>query len=192
MVAGTGRGPLLLNNGDDGLLAGAAWDLEGVPAARGLVFADVDDDGDADAAWSGDGLRLLRQDEGGRFRLSDESLAPAPGTALFGDVDHDGDADLIAAGPGLVLWANDGTGAFADATAAARLAVPGVETAVLSDFDDDRDVDILAGAGPSASTATTATAPSPTRPAAGAWKRAGSPASPWPTSTRTGAWTCWW
>ena len=145
VVAGTGRGPLLLNNGDDGLLAGAAWDLEGVPAARGLVFADVDDDGDADAAWSGDVLRLLRQDEGGRFRLSDESLAPAPGTALFGDVDHDGDADLIAAGPGLVLWANDGTGAFADATAAARLAVPGVETAVLSDFDDDRDVDILAG-----------------------------------------------
>ncbi len=144
VVAGTGRGPLLLTNTGAGLRMGAAWAFEDAPPPRGLVFADVDDDGDPDAAWSGDGLRLALQEEGGRFRLGG-ALAPAPGTTLFGDVDHDGDVDLLTAGPGLALWANDGTGAFADATEVSRLGGPGIEAVVLSDLDDDRDVDVVAG-----------------------------------------------
>ena len=144
LVTGTGQGPLLLTNSGGGLLPGEAWSFEEAPAPKGLVFADVDDDGDPDAAWSGSALRLARQDEGGRFRLAGEPLSAAVSTAVFCDVDHDGDADLLG-GPELALWANDGTGSFADATRASRLGGSEIQAVVCSDFDDDRDVDVLAG-----------------------------------------------
>jgi hypothetical protein len=127
------------------------------------AWADADADGDLDLFVGFDGApnRLYRNDAGTLVDVAaDAGLADARPTraAAWGDYDADGDPDLLVGfapargearqAPGasvLRLYRNDGGGRFADATAAAGLAVDSgaVRQPVWVDVDADGDLDLF-------------------------------------------------
>jgi hypothetical protein len=115
-------------------------------AAEQATLADVDGDGDLDLLTAGpSGVSLLRYQDG-RFATGVPlpGSGPARGT-LVGDLDNDERPDLvIVRGAGASLLRGDGSG-FADATAAAGVAMDkdAHRAAALADFDHDGDLDIL-------------------------------------------------
>lgn len=148
LVQGADGRPRVLHNAGAHLAPSDQWNFDmlpptGEPEARNLALADVDDDGDVDAALGGADVVIALQDSG-RFRPT-QSILGGCAAAVFGDADHDGDADIFCADGAPALWYNDGLGAFADATDRAAVHGPEIVQAVFSDLDTDRDVDIVTG-----------------------------------------------
>jgi hypothetical protein len=121
----------------------AAQGLDGVAS----VWADADDDGDADAYLvNAGGGRLVRND-GATFAEVATPPAAAVGdgqAACWGDYDSDGDLDLFVANRGSpgALLRNDGAGAFADVTAPPLDGAALATSADWVDVDGDRDPDL--------------------------------------------------
>ena len=140
LTAGADGLPLLLRGGGPQFERSDLWTFHHAGASVNL--ADVDDDGDADAAMAGRPAVIARQDAGA-FLATDQDLGPCAGI-VFGDADHDGDADMACADGPLALWSNDGTGHFRNIADSAGVGGGTVHHVVFSDLDADRDVDIVA------------------------------------------------
>ena len=143
-------------------------------AFTSAVFADFDNDGDADLfACNLTGPDVLARNDGsaglttGHGRFVDVAaragLGPGKGPgrtlkAVFVDYDHDGDLDLFllrqpapgAEKKGVLLFRNNGDGTFAEVGERAGLA-PGLRAtdAAFGDFDEDGDLDLAFAGGDS-------------------------------------------
>jgi enediyne biosynthesis protein E4 len=129
------------------------------------VFADVDDDGDADlyVANDSDPNLLYRNDGEGVFSdvsfasgssYSDDGATQAGMGVAWGDYDGDGDPDLFVthfSEDYNTLYRNDGDGMFTDVSYAANTAevsMPHVSWGTgLHDFDNDGDLDLFVANG---------------------------------------------
>ena len=154
-IAGpTTPGRLHRNDGGRFADATAGSGLEGAPAARAALFADLDDDGRLDLVVAGDGIRAWRGLGEGRFaEVPADRLRTAdrgPFTALCAtDLDHDGDVDLLAAGPTARFLRNRRDGSFDDVAGERGLAAKGATTLCAADADGDGILDVvLFGDGP--------------------------------------------
>lgn len=115
---------------------------------NGIIFADVDNDGDLDMAVVG-AYRLVLYENRDNLFFEYQSVALQGAHegfhAGFGDFDHDGDVDLYISGED--VFENDGLGLFTLVlTELSGLAVskasPDPRGAALGDFDGDGDLDI--------------------------------------------------
>ena len=140
---GTDGRPILLLGTESGFEPSDAWTFDGSHVLTSVTLADVDDDGDADAALVGEQTVIALQDDAGRFQPAGDDIGPCA-AVVFGDVDHDGDADIVCARGMLGLWSNDGSGRFRDIGSQAGVSGSPVRHVVLSDLDVDRDVDLIA------------------------------------------------
>jgi hypothetical protein len=147
---------VLLNDGAGYFLPG-----DKIPeAGAGLVFADLDADGDLDIAGflaNSDGveepligLRVLRNDGAGIFGAPEDLLTEGTPEALAaGDFDGDGDTDIVLAErgstfeepSGLQLFRNDGAGRFTPDALAENESVFFSELAA-GDFNGDGVTDV--------------------------------------------------
>lgn len=145
LTQGTDGQPVLLHNLGSQFEASGLWtyDRTAVSGRARVALADVDADGDIDAAWMSTEAAITRQDSG-LFHAMGAALPGCVG-AVFGDADHDGDADMFCDRGDRALWYNDGVGTFDDVTESAGVRGPRVVQAIFSDLDTDRDVDIVAG-----------------------------------------------
>ncbi|HET6203391.1 MAG TPA: FG-GAP-like repeat-containing protein [Planctomycetota bacterium] len=120
----------------------------------GCVLADLDGDGDLDAALAvcgrEGGIRLYRNNGKGDLTgvTGESSVGPSfPAMGIYaGDLDNDGDLDLFATGAGARrLLRNRGNGTFEDGTEASGLAAGGTWSlgASLVDVDQDGDLDLF-------------------------------------------------
>ena len=168
-VAGEGRMDLMLmQNGDQAIRVlhargdGKFEELDAVAAglkAKGRAIAcavgDYDGDGLNDIAVAlEDAVLLFRNLGHGKFAdvTAEAGLAPRnhPTGVTFVDYDHDGDLDLLVTGGPLkpggasnVLWRNNGNKTFTNWSEETRLVGYGVtQSAILTDFNNDRAVDI--------------------------------------------------
>lgn len=157
---------LLINQTTTGTITFADETATRLPAgfvqqAKGLVVADVDNDGDLDVAFAnafGSQPSLLINNGTGFF--TNETAARFPALTLnsfgggFGDVDDDGDIDLVFAdaGPSAFgapggmarLFLNNGAGFFTNASAQLNAANKvGSQNAQLLDVDNDFDLDVI-------------------------------------------------
>ncbi|HTV00266.1 MAG TPA: FG-GAP-like repeat-containing protein, partial [Luteitalea sp.] len=128
---------------------------------RGVVVADIDNDGKPDVLIHGrGGVLVWRQKTAAAGTYEFENVTAASGirtaldvrTAALVDVDHDGDVDVVLGGAtadgqpaSLAIWRNNGDGTFADISATA---LPGqtslIATAIIpTDVDLRRDIDLL-------------------------------------------------
>ena len=138
----------------------ASWPVPAGLEARGMVVADVDNDGEVDLLLHGrGGVALLHQKPGAAVDFDDVTKASGITTTLdvrtaaLVDLDHDGDADVVLGGAArdgggeapLAVWRNNGDGTFADITATALPGqAPLVATAIVAtDVDVRRDIDLL-------------------------------------------------
>ncbi len=157
MQAGAQAIRVLHNKGDgsfeewDAAAAGLKASGRGVACAAG----DYDGDGLNDLAVAmDDGVLLFRNLGKGKFQevTAEAGLKPMnrPTGITFIDYDHDGDLDLFLTGAPLkigdapnVLWRNNGDKTFTEWTEPTGLGGSGeTQTAILTDFNNDRAVDI--------------------------------------------------
>lgn len=168
-VAGTGEMDLVLmasgvnairvlHRGPDGKFAEldeAAAGLKVSGDAVACAVGDFDADGLNDLAVAMQDKVLLFKNLGkGKFQdvTAEVGITPRnrPAGITFIDFDHDGDLDLFITGTPLqaggeanVLWRNNGNKTFAEWTAETGLGgTTGSESAILTDFNNDRAVDI--------------------------------------------------
>ncbi|MFW6140178.1 MAG: FG-GAP repeat domain-containing protein, partial [Acidobacteriota bacterium] len=114
---------------------------------NGMIFADVDNDGDLDLAVIGDKRIALYKNQDGIFQKYSEmsTAGNKPGFhCCFGDFDHDGDLDLYESGG--YIYQNDGQGNFSSASLNLSALMASLKTAdprgsALGDFDNDGDLD---------------------------------------------------
>lgn len=142
---GTDGRPLLLLGVESHFEPSSAWTFDGGHVPISVTLADVDDDGDTDAALVGEHTVIAWQNAG-HFQSAEDDLGACRRVA-FGDADHDGDADIVCARGTLGLWSNDGSGRFRDIGSQAGVGGTAVRHVVFTDLDVDRDVDlVVAGA----------------------------------------------
>ncbi|HIG18700.1 MAG TPA: VCBS repeat-containing protein [Candidatus Handelsmanbacteria bacterium] len=145
LTEGTDGQPQLLRDIGPRFEPSKLWDFGDMGVATTVTLADMDDDGDKDAAFSGSVAGIGLQDDG-HFQPVTTDFDRCV-DAVFGDLDHDGDADIACAGNKLGLWSNDGTGDFRDITASTEGDGARTRQVLFSDLDTDRDVDILTAGG---------------------------------------------
>ena len=135
--------PVLLRPLGSGFVPSDDWDFQSVGAVIGVTLADIDSDGDSDAALAGVQHATIARQESGRFQSGQDDFGPCA-RLVFGDADHDGDADMACADGAIGLWSNDGTGRFRPIGPAAGVQGINIRRLVFSDLDTDRDVDLIA------------------------------------------------
>jgi enediyne biosynthesis protein E4 len=160
-------GSVLYRNAGDGTFEDATEASGvGLPGkALGVVFADLDLDGDGDLYVANDGIEnfLFRNDGRGVFEedglvsgaaLSDRGFAQAGMGVTAGDADGDGLPDLFVtnlSGETNAYYRNLGPGGFVHRSQAAGLGAPSLlDTgfgAEFADFDLDGDLDLLVANG---------------------------------------------
>ena len=131
----------------------------------GVLFVDIDDDGDLDLYIANDSTPnfLYRNEGDGTFveiglqanaALNETGLAQAGMGVAWGDYDNDGDGDLLVTNfedDYNTLYHNGGNGSFADMSFAAglgRISLPLVGFgAVFLDYDNDADQDLFVANG---------------------------------------------
>ncbi|MCC6165367.1 MAG: VCBS repeat-containing protein [Acidobacteria bacterium] len=136
------------------------WPVPSTLGVRGIVIADIDNDGRADLLLHGRaGVTVWRQKGGASTDFEDVTASTTIRTTLdvrtvaLADVDHDGDLDLVlggatrdagAAAP-LALWRNNGDGTFADITTSALPDQGAIVAAAIvpTDVDLRRDIDLV-------------------------------------------------
>jgi hypothetical protein len=160
-VASTAQGGVLLLRDSSSSVSGDCNDglSRGMPvlamaSMRGLVYADVDGDGDDDVlgVTSSATVVLLQNNGSGFFAdvTAPSGLMVAANRAVavsVGDIDGDGDVDVFVsatASSSVLLW-NNGIGVFTDVTATAlRPDVAGAFGAsTMMDVDGDGDLDVF-------------------------------------------------
>jgi hypothetical protein len=108
-------------------------------SCRSVACADLDLDGDVDAAAGNDSeIRTLRNDGAGALVDGVTLTSPASGWLIAADLDRDGDRDLVT-GHTSVHW-NDGGGSF---PAVAQYRAHIVDHIALADLDGDTDRDLV-------------------------------------------------
>jgi len=145
----TTPGRLYRNEGGRFADVTVAAGLDGAPAARAALFADLDDDGRLDLVLAGDDVRAYLGGEGGRFTPHPAGpLAAADGAQALSlcaaDLDHDGDVDLLVGGTRTRFLRNRRDGRFEDATEARGLALGSTRGVFAADVDDDGILDVVA------------------------------------------------
>lgn len=154
-AAGDPVAVLYINEGQGKFTEKKSTPFEGVYLSA-VLFADADQDGDADAFLCGGNrasvpiAKLYLNDGKGHF--SEKPGTPFEGvyegSAAFADVDGDGDPDVLLSGlnaartPITRLYLNQGKGQYADAPNAP---FPGLNggSAAFADVDGDKDPDVL-------------------------------------------------
>jgi len=141
-----------LNNGHGGFNdAHASLGLPLTIGVRenGMIFADVNNDGDLDLAVVGGGMLKLYENIGSSFDFYQEITLDRTYTegyhACFGDFDHDGDLDMYISGD--YVFENDGSGRFSKVSMDNSGLVDSLLTVsprgcALGDFDNDGDLDL--------------------------------------------------
>jgi len=144
---------LYLNDGTGVLLDASAGLPSHVDDSRFVAFADVDGDGDLDAALASYGQERLYLNDGAAV-FSDATMripsdSSASRSTSFLDVDGDGDLDLLIGNAGENeqnnLYLNDGTGFFSDATAQLPQLGDHTHGVAVGDVDSDGDPDAMIG-----------------------------------------------
>jgi len=142
---------MYFNNGDgtwtEGLDFGAAQNLD----KGGVLFCDLDSDGDFDLVWTQAAVTQVWQQDGIGDATFTATGLPAvtdcnPDGVDCGDVDNDGDLDLfLSCDAQDQLWLNDGvtgTVAFTRDDSGIVDSSDG-EAATFADYDNDGDLDLL-------------------------------------------------
>jgi len=123
----------------------------------GVMFADLDNDGDPDIVAigkAGGDLGLYENDGTGnftdRFATSGATALPAASSVIAGDYDADGDLDIFIGciGQPNVLLRNDGAFTFTDVSVAAGIegtAISATTGCSWADFDNDGWLDLYVG-----------------------------------------------
>lgn len=124
------------------------WGFLGGNAGDGILFGDIDADGDLDIAMAHQSGTVYLGDGEGAFTASDGNL-PAGGTTgrtalSLGDIDADGDLDIAYRGSGasLQVWKWNGDGTWGSASAG--LPTSGIAATQLCDMDGDGWIDVIA------------------------------------------------
>jgi len=159
---------LYLNRGDGTFAdvtatAGVGNDVEG--KGLGVVFADYDDDGDADIYVANDGERNFLYVNNGDGTFFDDALLAGVGFSEdgrpeagmgtdWGDYDGDGRLDVVVTNLSREtnsLYRNIGRSVFSDVTFTSGLAVPGILLVGFGvnwiDVDNDADLDLFVANG---------------------------------------------
>ena len=145
----------ILRNGGGGNFTQTASSPIPVGDSPGAIeAADFDGDADLDLAvtvFGIDGVRILKNNGGGRFHEANSSPEPAdnPGDVVAGDVDSDGDNDLAVTsvpdeGPDVVrILKNSGGGNFYEPPSSPEAVEAALPRALaFGDFDGDADKDL--------------------------------------------------
>jgi len=117
----------------------------------GIVFSDVNNDGDLDIvtadAW--DGINIYLNNGNGNFSVSQLGVGGTEGIEVkgvdLGDIDNDGDLDMVFGGHQYFadneVWINDGNGVFTDS--GQRHYSEAIWHLALGDIDSDGDLDYV-------------------------------------------------
>lgn len=145
---------LYVNQGDGSFVESANFDFSAPNNNKGgVIFCDVDDDGDLDLFWSHGGSSEDNADEANQFFENQGGAWVATGVPALdasvafdgvdcGDTDHDGDLDLYLAGPsGGRFFRNDGAFSFVEVKGFATTGDE--ESAIFGDVDADGDLDLF-------------------------------------------------
>ena len=161
--SGTGSGIYLWKNEQAQSFTNVADQMQvNVPSSwHGLVWADIDNDGDQDFFITGGrkGDKLFRNDGTKFVDISEETQITATGvvghsrSGTWGDYNNDGRLDLFVCDDEKMnrLYRNEGTGAWSEVAAELHVnnydplgwGLDATATAVWGDYDNDGDLDLL-------------------------------------------------
>ena len=144
----TGQPPFVLRNNGDGSWTGERL-FPGLANVIDMVWADLDGDGDPDAAFlEGDGLRVFANRQAGDFAVLDDPPVTAPVAVTVADLDADGMFDLVVldrSGAIRALTRRGGTWSVRDLTRWETTG-PSIPRLIAGDFDNNGALDLVATA----------------------------------------------
>ena len=141
-----------LNDGSGSYTAGTKSFGPGTDNTKGGALADIDGDGDLDAAASNNGQNAAYLNDGtGNFTAGTKNFGTGSddtqADVAFGDVDGDGDLDVAVGNKAQqnVVYLNDGAGNFNAGSSNFGTGSDETLEVALGDVDNDGDLDLAAG-----------------------------------------------